>query len=301
MLCITSKIVVLFYCLSIIFLGGIGISSYIFLTKLSQKQSAELLLFCAIVSVLILSVIFFGMLIRAKHRTRTLQNLLHKISVGGNLDGNKLKSFGDFGANILALVHEIQDVSEKRAQRIRYLNAALRYLVEKSNNALLLLDSEGTIMQVSEEFVSKFTKNNSAENICGTSIEQFYADSPFLLLAQEMAQTKRDFSVSTENYTIHFTPLFSENTMPDGFFAIIQKTSVFNKMMNWSGSAKEKDSSDKNENISKAEADNSEQKNISSFFKGIFGSKKTKKSESNLKTGESSENSETSNEPKETE
>lgn len=231
MLCIGNIIISLFAAFSIISLGTIGITGYHFLTAQNQKESAELLFFCALVAMIFLLIFYVLMLHHAKQRTRTLEHLLNRVSEGGYIDKAQLNTFGDFGNNIMSLVKGIQDISGKRAKRIRYLNNVLSTLLVDSTEAVLLLDSEGIIMQASLEFFTKFTKPEEQGSIYGSSIERFYSNTTFPNLRQEIINKHKEITVSSDSCTIRFIPMFSDETIPDGFFAILQKKTVIGKMV----------------------------------------------------------------------
>ncbi|MCH5283855.1 MAG: hypothetical protein J1E59_09430, partial [Treponema sp.] len=208
----------------------VGVMGYVYLGGSGEKQPSELVFFCALVAAIALLVLFVLLVHHARRRTRALQRLIAKVGAGGYIARDELSAFGEFGSNIMALVKEIQDVSDKRSQRIKYLNSALGAIMADSEKAVLLLDAAGTISMASPEFFSKCTKPEEQGGIYGSNVERFGLEEPFPQLAQEMSHSRDEMTVTTDEWTIRFIPIFGTKSLPDGFFAFLQKANVFSKV-----------------------------------------------------------------------
>ena len=230
MLCVGSFALAAFFVLAMASVCTVGVMGYVYLGGCGEKQPSELVFFCALVAAIALLVLFVLLVHHARRRTRALQRLIAKVGAGGYIARDELSAFGEFGSNIMALVKEIQDVSDKRSQRIKYLNSALGAIMADSEKAVLLLDAAGTISMASPEFFSKCTKPEEQGGIYGSNVERFGLEEPFPQLAQEMSHSRDEMTVTTDEWTIRFIPVFSTNALPDGFFAFLQKANVFSKV-----------------------------------------------------------------------
>ena len=244
MLCVGSFALAAFFVLAMASVCTVGVMGYVYLGGSGEKQPSELVFFCALVAVIVLLVVFVFIVSHARSRTRALHRLLTKVSAGGYIHREELSAFGAFGNSLLALVKEIQDVSDRRAQRIKYLNSAIIALMTDSDKAILLLDAAGTITQASPEFFTKCTKPEEQGGIYGSNVERFGLEEPFPQLAQKMSHSRTEMTVNTSEWSIRFIPIFSTNALPDGFFAFLQKNSMFSKVkdkvLDLAAAAKEK-------------------------------------------------------------
>ena len=279
MLCVGSFALAAFFVLSLASAGTVGIMSYVYLSGGREKQHAELVFYCALLAVIVLLVVFVFIVSHARSRTRALQRLLTKVSAGGYIHREELSAFGAFGNSLLALVKEIQDVSDRRAQRIKYLNSAIIALMTDSDKAILLLDAAGTITQASPEFFTKCTKPEEQGGIYGSNVDRFGLDEPFPQLAQKMAHSRTEMTVNTSEWSIRFIPIFGTNSLPDGFFAIVQKANVFSKVKDKVldlATGKEKDDNDASSDAEKPSRNDEDQKSdagILGRFKTMLGKK----------------------------
>ena len=244
MLCVGSFALAAFFVLAMASVCTVGVMGYVYLGGSGEKQPSELVFFCALVAAIALLVLFVLLVHHARRRTRALQRLIAKVGAGGYIARDELSAFGEFGSNIMALVKEIQDVSDKRSQRIKYLNSALGAIMADSEKAVLLLDAAGTISMASPEFFSKCTKPEEQGGIYGSNVERFGLEEPFPQLAQKMSHSRTEMTVNTSEWSIRFIPIFSTNALPDGFFAFLQKNSMFSKVkdkvLDLAAAAKEK-------------------------------------------------------------
>ena len=230
MLIIKKSVLTIFFLFAILVLGAQGVVGYLFLMDSGQKQKAELLFFCALVAMLFLLICLISIAIRASRQIKKLQRLLDKAGAGGQIFSSQYRPFGAFGNEVMTILRDMQNVGEKRLQRITFLNKALSELMANANDARLLLDSEGIIIRASMEFFSKFTTPSEQSTIYDSSVDRFSLEKPFSILAQAMAKTHNNLTASAERCIITFTPIFMNNAMPDGFFAVLQKNTIIDKM-----------------------------------------------------------------------
>lgn len=223
MIFVKKRSLVCFLAITVIFFGALGIASFICLSRANAKYQAELIFFCTIVSITFLIGLFIALVYYASFRTKRMSSLLNRLNAGGYIDMKHLESFGAFGSQILNIINGLQEVSQKRVQRITFLNEALSKLLLDITDARLFLGSRGTIIRASLEFFDMVKVEAGQDPLKGSSINRFQLERPFSALAQEMAIKRDPITVNAKDYIITFTPVFSENEVPDGFYAVFRE------------------------------------------------------------------------------
>ena len=232
MICISSVALTVFVLFAFCATLSGGVELYRFLIAAGNKQRAELVFFCLLVLAIILVVMYIIILLHSKNRTDELKHILELARSGGTVADSRFEKFGVIGGSIRDVFRSVEEVSAKRAQRIRFLNSAVSSLLSLSSEPLLLLDSAGDVMQASGVYLSKFTDGLNKDTIFGMSIEQLYAEVTIIPLRNEMVQKHGPVTVNAAKYQLHFIPLMSDSGEPDGFLVSVGKTNFFSSAAN---------------------------------------------------------------------
>jgi uncharacterized membrane protein YciS (DUF1049 family) len=171
MLCVSGAVLTIFCVLAVVLAGTGGVISYRYLLAAGQKQHAELVFYCILVAVIFLVLLYISILVRAKKRTDEFRHLLDMARSGGKVDDGRFMKFGALGLGIKVLFRETEDISSKRAQRIRYLNSAIAALMSVADEPVLLLDADGSVIQASPSYLERYAEPGHSAELYGADID----------------------------------------------------------------------------------------------------------------------------------
>lgn len=227
MLFVSGTVLTIFCALAVVFAGTGGFISYRYLLAAGQKQNAELVFYCVLVAVIFLVLLYIIMLVRAKNRTDEFRHLLDMARSGGKVDDERFLKFGTLGQGIKILFREAEDISSKRAQRIRYLNNAVAALMSIADEPVLLLDAGGAIIQASPAYLDNYTEPGHSAAIYGANIGKVHSEIDFTAQSQKMIKSHTAVNVATDRFSARLFPVFTTNQTPDGYLAVFGKNSFF--------------------------------------------------------------------------
>jgi transcriptional regulator with PAS, ATPase and Fis domain len=229
MLCIGAGILTFFFICSAVFTGAGGIIAYRFLASDYRVEEARIVFFCALVAMILLAFLYIVMIVRAKKRTDDLKHVLDLAREGGKIDERRFDNFGSLGTELRILFNETEELSLKRAQRIKYLNNAVTAILSEADMPILLLDSEGNVVHVSPVYFDRYSEPGKSGEVYGSNIEKLHPEVTFLTLSREAVKTHSDVTVKTESFNMKLQPVFTTNPEPDGYIAVFEKAGIMAK------------------------------------------------------------------------
>lgn len=233
MLLINNKLIAVFFLFSILFVGSIGILGYIFLTNNSLKTQGELVFFMAVVAIILLLFFWIILISKARRKTASLQNMLDIARMSGKIDETRFAKFGNFGTKLSTLFYETEEISQKRAHRIKFLNGTISKILSITNHPILILDAAGTIIVSSPGYIESFAPAKGG--ILGVNIEELQPKIDFAPLTTQMIQTHRAVNIVTEEYNAELIPIYGVDLTPDGYIANFSKPKLSDKIATSAG------------------------------------------------------------------
>ena len=212
---------------------GMGITAYrFFITE--NKISAENFLFISICSVVILCLCFASVIIYSRQRRSALYRINKLVHINSAAAIKRFDEFGKLGKFLQSFFENILDISEKRANRIVFLDRALRLACSASSEPFLIVNDSGFIKYVSKGFESKGfeksgTEKNSAtarKNTAGAQFSDLYPDIHYDDIFTEISQSRSERTEKGEKYTFHFFPISERKNELTGLFVGIEKNTI---------------------------------------------------------------------------
>ncbi|MCK9169385.1 MAG: hypothetical protein M0P01_03145 [Treponema sp.] len=227
MLFVSGTVLTIFCVLAAAFAGTGGFISYRYLLAAGQKQQAELVFYCILVAIIFLVVLYIIILVRAGKRTGEFRHLIDIAREGGKVDDDRFMKFGTLGQGIKILFRETEDISSKRAQRIRYLNNAITALMSVSDEPVLLLDAGGAVIQASPAYFEKYAEPGHSSEVYGADIDKVHPEIDFLTQSQKMIKNHSAVNVAADKFSAQLLPVFTTNQTPDGYLVVFGRNSLF--------------------------------------------------------------------------
>ncbi len=256
----------------------IGAGVFAYRTFIAEnKATAETLLFVFLCAALVLCICFLSIVFYSRQKRSALQRINKLVRVNSGAALKRFGEFGKLGKFLQSFFENILDISEKRANRIVFLDHAIRLACSASSEPFLIVNDSGLIKYVSKGFESKgFEKNvtekNSAavkKNTAGAQFSDLYPDIHYDDIFTEISYSRSERTEKGEKYTFHFFPISERKNEVSGLFVGIEKNTIMS-----AGSETVKQiyeniiGQDKNENAS-ASTDAKPKKSLFGFLKSF--------------------------------
>lgn len=212
---------------------GAGVFAYrTFITE--NKATAETLLFVFLCAALVLCICFLSIVFYSRQKRSALQRINKLVRVNSGAALKRFGEFGKLGKFLQSFFENILDISEKRANRIMFLDHAIRLACSASSEPFLIVNDSGLIKYVSKGFESKgFEKNvtekNSAaakKNTAGAQFSDLYPDVHYDDIFTEISYSRSERIEKGEKYTFHFFPISERKNEVSGLFVGIEKNTI---------------------------------------------------------------------------
>ena len=212
---------------------GAGVFAYrAFITE--NKATAEMLLFVFLCAALVLCICFLSIVFYSRQKRSALQRINKLVRVNSGAALKRFGEFGKLGKFLQSFFENILDISEKRANRIVFLDHAIRLACSASSEPFLIVNDSGLIKYVSKGFESKgFEKNvtekNSAaakKNIAGAQFSDLYPDIHYDDIFTEISHSRSERTEKGEKYTFHFFPISERKNEVSGLFVGVEKNTI---------------------------------------------------------------------------
>ena len=212
---------------------GAGVFAYrAFITE--NKATAEMLLFVFLCAALVLCICFLSIVFYSRQKRSALQRINKLVRVNSGAALKRFGEFGKLGKFLQSFFENILDISEKRANRIVFLDHALRLACSASSEPFLIVNDSGFIKYVSKGFESKGfeksgTEKNSAtarKNTAGAQISDLYPDIHYDDIFTEISHSRSERTEKGEKYTFHFFPISERKNEVSGLFVGIEKNTI---------------------------------------------------------------------------
>ena len=255
---------------------GAGVFAYrAFITE--NKATAETLLFVFLCAALVLCICFLSIVFYSRQKRSALQRINKLVRVNSGAALKRFGEFGKLGKFLQSFFENILDISEKRANRIVFLDHAIRLACSASSEPFLIVNDSGFIKYVSKGFESKGfekigTEKNSAaakKNTAGAQFSDLYPDIHYDDIFTEISHSRSERTEKGEKYTFHFFPISERKNEVSGLFVGVEKNTIMS-----AGSETVKQiyeniiGQDKSENASES-ADTKTKKGLFGFLKSF--------------------------------
>ena len=212
---------------------GAGVFAYrAFITE--NKATAEMLLFVFLCAALVLCICFLSIVFYSRQKRSALQRINKLVRVNSGAALKRFGEFGKLGKFFQSFFENILDISEKRANRIVFLDHAIRLACSASSEPFLIVNDSGFIKYVSKGFESKGfeksgTEKNSAaarKNTAGAQFSDLYPDIHYDDIFTEISHSRSERTEKGEKYTFHFFPISERKNEVSGLFVGVEKNTI---------------------------------------------------------------------------
>ena len=244
----------------------IGAGVFAYRTFIAEnKATAETLLFVFLCAALVLCICFLSIVFYSRQKRSALQRINKLVRVNSGAALKRFGEFGKLGKFLQSFFENILDISEKRANRIVFLEP------------FLIVNDSGFIKYVSKGFESKGFEKNGTEknstaarkNIAGAQFSDLYPDIHYDDIFTEISHSRSERTEKGEKYTFHFFPISERKNEVSGLFVGVEKNTIMS-----AGSETVKQiyeniiGQDKSENASES-ADTKTKKSLFGFLKSF--------------------------------
>lgn len=221
----------------------IGAGVFAYRTFISEnKATAEMLLFVFLCAALVLCICFLSIVFYSRQKRSALQRINKLVRVNSGAALKRFGEFGKLGKFLQSFFENILDISEKRANRIVFLDHALRLACSTSSEPFLIVNDSGFIKYVSKGFESNgFEKNvteknpagsagnhsgSAKKNITGAQFSDLYPDVHYDDIFTDISYSRSERTEKGEKYTFHFFPISERKNEVNGLFVGIEKNTI---------------------------------------------------------------------------
>lgn len=222
MLIVNFVVVVIFFILAIISSLVTGFVSWHLLLSEGNKIAAETMLYFTIVVTIFLVIILFFIINRSYKRIKTIEKMIDFARINGVIDKEYFNKLGVLGVELKSLYSEIEDISEKRAQRLFFMDSLTHTIFDEINEKMIVLNLQGNVLYAWRKAFQK--KETMPFSIIGMSITEMYPDFNFTNAASKSALEHSAISVILKP-GVHAVciPILAQNSSVDGYLLIIGK------------------------------------------------------------------------------
>lgn len=207
---------------------GMGITAYrFFITE--NKISAENFLFISICSVVILCLCFASVIIYSRQRRSALYRINKLVHINSAAAIKRFDEFGKLGKFFQSFFKNILDISERRGERIVFLDQALRLICGQTSESLLIVNDLGEIKYATKGV----EKNNSSEQgIQGVQFGDLFPEIAYSDIFTTVSYSRTEHTEKGEKHIFRFFPVCEKNNNVRGLFVIIAKNTVISSSGN---------------------------------------------------------------------
>ncbi|MGI5172028.1 hypothetical protein H0R92_00280 [Treponema sp. OMZ 840] len=200
---------------------GMGITAYrFFITE--NKISAENFLFISICAALFLCLCFASVIIYSRQRRSALYRINKLVRVNSAAAIKRFSEFGKLGKFFQSFFENILDISERRAQRIVFLDRALHLVCGESNENIAIVNDVGEIKYAAKGF----EKSNNLEQGNGTHFADLYPGIQYDDIFTTVSYSRTEHIEKGEKHTFRFFPVCEKNNNVRGLFVIVEKNTI---------------------------------------------------------------------------
>ena len=198
-------------------------------------------MFVFLCAALVLCICFLSIVFYSRQKRSALQRINKLVRVNSGAALKRFGEFGKLGKFLQSFFENILDISEKRANRIVFLDHAIRLACSASSEPFLIVNDSGFIKYVSKGFESKGfekigTEKNSAgsarkpaavkKNTAGAQFSDLYPDVHYDDIFTEISHSRSERTEKGEKYTFHFFPISERKNEVSGLFVGIEKNTI---------------------------------------------------------------------------
>ncbi|OJF76464.1 MAG: hypothetical protein BKP49_07135 [Treponema sp. CETP13] len=222
MLIVNFVLVVIFFILAMLSSLATGFISWHLLLLAGNKTAGETMLYCTIIVNVILLFLLFLLIKRSYKRTNTVEKMIDFARINGVVDKEYFNNLGTLGAELKTLYSEIENISEKRAKRLFFMDSLTHTIFDEINEKMIVLDPQGNILYAWRKAFQK--KEAIPSSVIGVSITEMYPDFNFTNAASKAALEHSAVSVMVKT-GVHAVciPILANNNSVDGYLLIMGK------------------------------------------------------------------------------
>ena len=190
---------------------------------MQDKAGAENFLFISMCSALVLCLCFVSVIIYSRQKRSALYRINKLVRVNSAAAIKRFGEFGKHGKFFQSFFENISDISERRAEKIVFLDNALRSLCGAANENLIIVNDLGEIKYATRGFAKS---NNLEQNINGARFIDLYPDIHYDDIFTTVSYSRTEHTEKNEKYIFRFFPVCEKNNNVRGLFVIIEKNTL---------------------------------------------------------------------------
>ncbi|PIE97384.1 MAG: hypothetical protein CR988_08125 [Treponema sp.] len=224
MIFMSIPIFILIILCSIGSITGVGIVAYQVLTECNKKASAELLFFVSLCTVILIVICCLSVVFYSRRKNNVLRRIIKTARVNGVVAVKRFSEFGKLGLHMQTLFDAILEVSERRSDKIVYLDNMVRAVFNTVQKPSLVVDNRGIIQYFSNGY--RKLMDTKEKNILGEHISSIYRELGFEEIIKHIEKVHSDYNIKTESHNFDFFPIFSNNDTLSALYIVIEKNTI---------------------------------------------------------------------------
>ena len=224
MLFISVSVFVFFIVCILAGVAGMGIRAYLLFMEYGEKATAEVFFYIAVCTTLLIFAFIISIVLYSRRKQNMIKRMVKMARVNGVLAVQRFSELGKLGEHLTVLFQEVLSLSEKRANRIVYLDNAVESLLPFVDKPIFLVDRTGSIQYVSDNMLK--VMGLEGKILSGTHVEEVFPELSFPEVAKEVERRFSEYEVKLEKVTLSFSPVFGKESSVSGLFVIVKKNTI---------------------------------------------------------------------------
>ncbi len=155
---------------------------------LTSKYFAENIVFYAVITLIVLAILFGNTLARHKDILGELDKIVELARQSPNLLQTQVNKLGPLGQKIAEINANLNELNELKSLKISAQAALNEFIIASSSDRLLLTDSEGRVINYSRGLLEKLSVN--AKHLKGKFVDELLPDTDLSKLLNNLRSTK---------------------------------------------------------------------------------------------------------------
>jgi hypothetical protein len=185
---------------------GSAVWAYTIAMHAGLKGDAERVLFYGLLLGAFELVSFLLLLGLARRKGREFGNLTELVRYGGSISNERLETFGSFGVQVMSMIRELSDSSDRKSIRIASLTGLVRAVVELTDREILIIGLDGRIVAASESLADLPAFEGLRVGV--SSLSDFL---PEMELQSVLEEADRSHGIVERKEHVSFIPVYSVN------------------------------------------------------------------------------------------
>jgi len=208
--------IIIFFLFAMFGTASIGFAGWYFLLQSGEKQHGEILLYITIIFICILFLLCLKIILRSHKRVHSIEKMIDLARINGIVDEDRFDTFGKLGSELKILYNEIIAISEKRAQRLFFMDSMADVLFDVISEKIIAVDIQGNILYAGQKAIPKKETFPLSEK--GLAITELIPSLDFTEAASKASREHATITVPLHaGASMICIPIFGSDNSANGF------------------------------------------------------------------------------------